>query len=62
MLHRQPGTIGEMMAEQPNPITKDFLPARIYSHRNTAWPRMRRMRQQGQTPPRYCDFSSSSDK
>jgi hypothetical protein len=25
----------------------------------TAWPRMRK---QGQTPPRYCDFSSSSDK
>jgi hypothetical protein len=24
MLHRQPGAIGEMMAEQPNPITKDF--------------------------------------
>jgi hypothetical protein len=25
----------------------------------TAWPRMRK---HGQTPPRYCDFSSSSDK
>ena len=25
----------------------------------TGWPRMRK---QGQTPPRYCDFSSSSDK
>ena len=25
----------------------------------TGWPRIRK---QGQTPPRYCDFSSSSDK
>jgi hypothetical protein len=25
----------------------------------TGWPRMRK---KGQTPPRYCDFSSSSDK
>ena len=28
----------------------------------TAWPRLRAQRKQGRTPPRYCDFSSSSDK
>jgi hypothetical protein len=28
----------------------------------TGWPRIRNQRKQGQTPPRYCDFSSSSDK
>jgi hypothetical protein len=28
----------------------------------TAYPRVRKLRQQGQTPSRYCDFSSSSDK
>jgi hypothetical protein len=28
----------------------------------TAWPRMRKLRQQGQVPSRYCDFSNSSDK
>jgi hypothetical protein len=27
----------------------------------TGWPRIRRLKQ-GQVPPRYCDFSSSSDK
>jgi hypothetical protein len=31
----------------------------------TGWPRMRKQKEadaQGRTPPRYCDFSSSSDK
>jgi hypothetical protein len=28
----------------------------------TGWPRIRAQRKQGGTPPRYCDFSSSSDK
>ena len=31
----------------------------------TGWPRIRKNKQagaQGRTPPRYCDFSSSSDK
>jgi hypothetical protein len=28
----------------------------------TAYPRMRRIRKEGQAPPRYCDFSNSSDK
>jgi hypothetical protein len=27
----------------------------------TAYPRMRKLRQQGQVPPRYCDFSSYDD-
>jgi hypothetical protein len=28
----------------------------------TGWPRSRKIRKEGQAPPRYCDFSSSSDK
>jgi hypothetical protein len=28
----------------------------------TGWPRIRNLRKEARTPPRYCDFSSSSDK
>lgn len=28
----------------------------------TGYPRMRKLRNEGRSPPRYCDFSSSSDK
>jgi hypothetical protein len=28
----------------------------------TAYPRIRKLRNEGRAPPRYCDFSSSSDK
>jgi hypothetical protein len=42
---------------KPNPCGS--LPRTEVLMNCTAWPRMRK---QGQTPPRYCDFSSSSDK
>jgi len=42
-----------------SPGTCGMLPRTQVLMNCTAWPRMRK---QGQTPPRYCDFSSSSDK
>jgi hypothetical protein len=41
------------------PGTCGMLPRTQVLMNCTAWPRMRK---QGQTPSRYCDFSSSSDK
>src|SRR5262249_17826398 len=44
------------------PGTCGMLPRTQVLMNCTAYPRMRRMRIQGQTPPRYCDFSNSSDR
>ena len=45
--------------DQIKPGTCGMLPRTEVLMNCTGWPRLRK---QGQTPPRYCDFSSSSDK
>jgi hypothetical protein len=45
--------------DKNRPGTCGTLPRTQVLMNCTAWPRAR---QQGQAPPRYCDFSSSSDK
>ena len=49
-------------ADKMRPATCATLPRTEVLMNCTGWPRIRKLRNDDRTPPRYCDFSSSSDK